>query len=261
MYCWQDNYSREAIKQDFAAGIKELDQELAEEEDAANFNPEEEVRDYDEVAASLPVFCVSSRGYQKLMGRFKKDKPVLGFTAIEATEIPALQVHCSQLTESNREAACKTFLNSLNALLNSLRLWSSSDGTSAHLTDDQLRREKEILEGKLGQLDTVRSLFGLYDPLFALFCSRCRKWLKCYANYRFRPSRDRSSRSQPTSSRNSKNTCTRSSQQRSKLPRTKHSSRKHTGVRTDLKAASHGRRTKLWCVVMESTRMLRAYIT
>ncbi len=58
-------YSKGAIQQDFAAGIKELDQELAAEEDEENFNPDAEIRDYDEVARGLPVFCVSSRGYRK----------------------------------------------------------------------------------------------------------------------------------------------------------------------------------------------------
>lgn len=163
----RNNYSRQAIKQDFASGIKELDMENAEEEDAANFNPDEELRDYHEVAASLPVFCVSSRGYQKLMGRLKKDKNVNGFEDVDATEIPQLQSHCSKLTEKNREAACKRFLNSLNALLNSLRLWRSSDGTSANLTDEQLQREKDVLEGKLDQLDTVRSLSACMTSLLA----------------------------------------------------------------------------------------------
>lgn len=83
----RNNYSGEAIKQDFAAGIKELDQELAEEEDPARFDADEDIRNYDDVAASLPVFCVSSRAYQKMCGRFKRDKHVLGFDNIEATEI------------------------------------------------------------------------------------------------------------------------------------------------------------------------------
>ncbi|RDL34493.1 uncharacterized protein BP5553_07621 [Venustampulla echinocandica] len=59
-------YSRSAIQVDFAAGIKELDQENAQEADEANFNPDEDIRNYEEVARSLPVFCVSSRAYQKL---------------------------------------------------------------------------------------------------------------------------------------------------------------------------------------------------
>lgn len=37
-------YSKGAIQQDFAAGIKELDQELAAEEDEENFDPDAEVR-------------------------------------------------------------------------------------------------------------------------------------------------------------------------------------------------------------------------
>ena len=58
-------------------------------------HPEED--DYDEVAASLPVFCVSSRAYQRLMGRMKKDKDVHGFIDVDATEVPSLQRHCSML--------------------------------------------------------------------------------------------------------------------------------------------------------------------
>jgi hypothetical protein len=36
----RNEYSRAAIRQDYAAGIRELDQEIAEEEDAVNFDPE-----------------------------------------------------------------------------------------------------------------------------------------------------------------------------------------------------------------------------
>lgn len=35
----RNQYSKGAIQQDFAAGIKELDQEIAAEEDEENFNP------------------------------------------------------------------------------------------------------------------------------------------------------------------------------------------------------------------------------
>lgn len=93
----RNQYSKGAIQQDFAAGIKEIDQEIAAEEDEENFNPDTDIRDYDEVAKSLAVFCVSSRGYQKLQGRLRKDPPVPGFTTIEETEIPALQAHVSRV--------------------------------------------------------------------------------------------------------------------------------------------------------------------
>jgi len=83
----RNEYSKGAIQNDFAAGIKELDQENLAEEDEEAFNPEEEIRDYDEVAQSLPVFCVSSRAYQKMSGRLKKDEKVPGFTTPEETGV------------------------------------------------------------------------------------------------------------------------------------------------------------------------------
>ena len=51
----RNSYSKGAIQQDFAAGIKELDMESLQENE--DFNPDEmdNVRDYGEVARSLPV--------------------------------------------------------------------------------------------------------------------------------------------------------------------------------------------------------------
>lgn len=148
-------YSKGAIQQDFAAGIKELDQELAAEEDEENFNPDAEIRDYDEVARGLPVFCVSSRGYQKLQGRLRKDPHIAGFATIEETEIPQLQAHCEKLTETGRSANCKTFINKLSQLLNSLKLWASSDGTSANMTAEQRAKEARYLQKGLRSLESV----------------------------------------------------------------------------------------------------------
>ncbi|KAL8889342.1 MAG: hypothetical protein Q9215_003371 [Flavoplaca cf. flavocitrina] len=150
----RNQYSKGAIQQDFAAGIKEIDQEIAAEEDEDNFNPEEDVRDYDEVAKSLPVFCVSSRGYQKLQGRLRKDPPVPGFTSIEETEIPALQAHCEKLTETGRTNKCQAFINRLSSLLNSLTIWASSDGTGANLTREQKAKEARYLQKGMEGLET-----------------------------------------------------------------------------------------------------------
>lgn len=149
----RNEYSRGAIRQDFAAGIKELDQENALEDDPDNFDPETDMRDYDEVARSLPVFCVSSRAYQKLSGRMQKDREVAGFTAAEQTEIPQLQAHCKKLTEHGRQASCKRFLNGMNQLLTSLSLWASDDGSSMKMTLQQRASERSFLTGKLKKLE------------------------------------------------------------------------------------------------------------
>ncbi|KAF2503115.1 hypothetical protein BU16DRAFT_29835 [Lophium mytilinum] len=148
----RNQYSKGAIQQDFAAGIKELDQENAMEQDEENFNPDEDIRDYDHVARSLPVFCVSSRAYQKLCGRLKKDAPVPGFTSMDETEIPQLQAHCKKLTEAGRASTCRTFLNNLSQLLTSLNLWSSNDGSGINFTDEDRRKQAHFLHRKLEEL-------------------------------------------------------------------------------------------------------------
>jgi hypothetical protein len=149
----RNDYSRSAIQQDFAAGIRELDQENAEDEDPDNFDPYEDIRDYDEVANSLPVFCVSSRAYQKLSGRLKKDNDVPGFSNLAQTEIPKLQEHCKKLTEKNRQATCRRFLNALVQLINSLGLWASDDGTGVKMSDKQRDVEKTFLVHRLKELE------------------------------------------------------------------------------------------------------------
>ncbi|KAK3319346.1 hypothetical protein B0H66DRAFT_591910 [Apodospora peruviana] len=88
----RNEYSRQAIKHDFAMGIKELDQENAAEEDEATFDPEVDLRDFDAVARFLPGFCVSSRAFQKISGRLEKDNfNEAGFESADDTEIPQLQ--------------------------------------------------------------------------------------------------------------------------------------------------------------------------
>lgn len=151
----RNQYSKGAIQQDFAQGIRELDQELAAEEDEEKFNPDADTRDYGEVARSLPVFCVSSRGYQKLQGRLRKDSNIPGFKALEETEIPQLQAHCKQLTVAGRTSNCKRFINNLSQLLNSLSIWASNDGSGANMTADQRRREEKYLQKGLKELETV----------------------------------------------------------------------------------------------------------
>ncbi|EHL03633.1 putative GTPase SLIP-GC [Glarea lozoyensis 74030] len=149
----RNDYFTTAIQQDFADGVKELDMENAEEENEDNFDPDREIRDYAEVAKSLKVFCVSSRAYQKLSGRMKKDADVPGFPEKDDTMIPQLQAHCKKLTEGGRASNCRRFLTDLNQLLNSLSLWSANDGTGLHMTKSQVDAESRFLKARLQTLD------------------------------------------------------------------------------------------------------------
>jgi hypothetical protein len=149
----RNDYSKRAIQQDFAAGIKELDQENAVEEDEENFNPDEELRDYEEVGKSLPVFCVSSRAYQQMSGRLQKDDAVPGFKIPEETEMPQLQAHCKKLTEAGRIQTARTFLLSLCQQLTTFTLWASDDGTGLKMTDDDKRKQVKYLDKRLEELE------------------------------------------------------------------------------------------------------------
>lgn len=158
----RNEYSKTAIQQDFAAGIKELDQENDAEEDEDNFNPEVDKRDYEQVGKSLPVFCVSSRAYQQMRGRLRKDDTVPGFLTPEETEMPQLQAHCKKLTEAGRVQTCRTFLLTFCQLLTALDLWASNDGTGANMSDDDKRKQIRYLERILKHLDK-----GLEDAIAA----------------------------------------------------------------------------------------------
>lgn len=149
----RNKYSKRAIQRDFADGIRELDMEAAQEEDPEQFNPEDELRDYDEVARTLPVFCVSSRAYQKLKCRLQRDNNVPGFRSAKEAEIPQLQAHCKKLTEAGRASNCRAFLTNLCQLLNSLGLWASNDGSGVDLTDAQLAAETRFLKTRLKTLE------------------------------------------------------------------------------------------------------------
>ena len=66
-------------------------------------------RDYAEVAKNLKVFCVSSKAYQKLSGRFEKEDAMPGFVDLDDTEMPALRKHALNMTQDIRAATCRRF--------------------------------------------------------------------------------------------------------------------------------------------------------
>ncbi|KAF3022453.1 hypothetical protein E8E14_009036 [Neopestalotiopsis sp. 37M] len=174
--------SRSAIRDDFARGIKELDHDYMNDED---FDPEDEIRNYDQVAESLPVFCVSSIAYQTLSGRFRQDGKTPGFQSLEETEVPQLQDHAIALTESARAETAKRFLGLAFQQLNSLSIWAISNTTQHQLGAAEKVAEKAHLGKVLGQLrhDLVKLINETVDDcreklkkkLFSVFDVACSK--------------------------------------------------------------------------------------
>ncbi|QSS52564.1 hypothetical protein I7I53_08251 [Histoplasma capsulatum var. duboisii H88] len=142
------------IRQDFTDGVRQLDEANVEEE---SFDPSVDLRDYDQVARALPVFCVSSKAYQKLKGRLRRDHAVKAFCNTEETEIPALQAHCLSLTVAQRKSGCQSFLNGLQQLMNSLDLLCSISGSSESLCEERKENNRVFLQSRLDALQLVCS--------------------------------------------------------------------------------------------------------
>ncbi|KAI1281346.1 hypothetical protein F5Y07DRAFT_395830 [Xylaria sp. FL0933] len=146
----RNDYSRRAIRDQFALGLKEIDEHEAQRVDPNRFDPERKLRDYAEVGRALPVFCVSSRAYQALSTDEERMK---GFGKKEDTEIPQLQAHTIQLTVATRMRGTKSFLNDLAQTLNSLYLWSSKKDTEIYLTDEEKKTEMGYVRDQIEELD------------------------------------------------------------------------------------------------------------
>lgn len=151
----RNQYAKERIQEDFAAGIRQLDQENAAVQDDNEFDPNFPIRDYEALAKSLNVFCVSAKAYQSLNRRFRGDHAVKGFSELEQTEIPQVQRYCVQATTAARMAACTNFLNSLEQFLNSVKLLSSRKDGGIELTQEKTEEDDKFLNEQLELLRKV----------------------------------------------------------------------------------------------------------
>lgn len=132
-----------------------MDLDIAMREDEENFDPREEARDYAALAGNLPVFCVSSKAYQKMSGRLERDEKVDGFPDIENTGIPGLQRHALKIIESTRVIACQRFLNELRRYLMSLMMQVVIPQQPLKLADEMRQQELDFLEESLEVLSQV----------------------------------------------------------------------------------------------------------
>lgn len=128
---------------------------MAERENAELFDPSRDLRNYDEVADQLSVFCVSARAYLKMSGKLEKDDHLPGFTDVQQSEIPQLQAHAIRLTTSTRLTTCRRFFTAVEQLLNSLMLQVIVDDRST--VPEVKRQEFAYLELALEALTKVWS--------------------------------------------------------------------------------------------------------
>jgi len=158
----RNKYSMKAIRSDFADGVRETVEDADADSQAPRVNLPATEPDYDHIAHSLPVFCVSSRGYQSLMGR-TKDKTIEGYRSLADTQIPQLQEHAMRLGDLELATTRKEFLADLARLYRSLLLWAASgrspgDTRTETLTDDEtlkISRLDNLIAALRTEMDTL----------------------------------------------------------------------------------------------------------
>ncbi|KAJ0283740.1 hypothetical protein COL940_004522 [Colletotrichum noveboracense] len=149
----RNKYSREEIQKDFAFGLKELDDELLAEQAQSDGQPPEVADiDYERIGRDLPVYCISSRSYQQLRGRMKKDRRVAGFTTLEETEVPGLQRHTLEFAAAVQDGYFKSHLNEICRLLRGIDLFLAGDEATLKMSDAERQEECKFLEKAVGKL-------------------------------------------------------------------------------------------------------------
>lgn len=167
---------QDAIRQDFAAGIREIDEE-DDSADTENYDPSVQKRDYDEVASSLEVFCISSKAYQQLQKTIRTGKTIVeGFRTLEDTEIPKLQQHAMMSAKIGQIRSNKVYLNQFSQVMNSLTVWTANNELSLQpglsrqtgpMNEESKGYEMKFLEYQIDALKRVSKFSCLYVPRVA----------------------------------------------------------------------------------------------
>ncbi|KAL0573916.1 hypothetical protein V5O48_008036 [Marasmius crinis-equi] len=123
----RNDFSKRRLQEDFRLGIKEVDDSYMQQSDPDNFDPDEDLRDYEKI--QLPVFTCSSRDYQRLRKLVRDDEAAVCFSNVEDTGIPGLQDWCHQLTSASRVKTARNLFSSVKALCTSLNAYIEDSGT------------------------------------------------------------------------------------------------------------------------------------
>ncbi|CAD6445389.1 3ebc6d55-2da4-45e6-985d-8108c33c4a1d [Sclerotinia trifoliorum] len=154
----RNNYTQEHLKMDFENGLREFKQDISDDlNDERPLGNEDDVESKNLVFCQglvdqLHVFCVSSKGYQKLSGRFKRDRIPEGFTTVNDTFIPSLQEYAVASTLIARTKVNDAFLNEFNLLKLTIKSWAEND-TPNSLSSSQKHALNARLEERIETLN------------------------------------------------------------------------------------------------------------
>ncbi|KAK6601194.1 hypothetical protein H4I95_08176 [Botrytis cinerea] len=153
----RSRYTQEHLRMDFENGLRELKQDISDDaNDKKQLGNEDEAESKHLVyrrglTEQLQIFCVSSKGYQRLCGRFKRDPLPNGFGTIKDTCIPKLQEYAAASTLTVRGKIADSFLTESNLLKLSIKSWAENVSPNS-LSASQTDKLNEMLGEKLETL-------------------------------------------------------------------------------------------------------------
>ncbi|KAK1535551.1 hypothetical protein CPAR01_09093 [Colletotrichum paranaense] len=140
---------------DLSKQLRLFDEELlAEQEGEMRTRQQVEVvsPDYEQIGRDLPVFCISSRGYQQLRGRMKKDHRVVGFTSLDDTGVPGLRDYTLEQAAAIQASHFRHHLSEICRLLGALDLFFAGDVANLKLSENEKKQETQSLGVALTKL-------------------------------------------------------------------------------------------------------------
>ncbi|KAG8156694.1 hypothetical protein KVR01_013485 [Diaporthe batatas] len=143
---------KNSIRDDFASGIRELDEDEPEGEEGTFDPTTAQSRDYRQVAQSLPVFTISAKAYQRMCRPKKRETQIDGFKILFDTEIPQLVEHAMKLPEKGRIIALRNWLNEVRRLLVSLIIWCTAGDVNLgaiHMSAHEQTWEMQFLQNEI----------------------------------------------------------------------------------------------------------------
>ncbi|KAK4668428.1 uncharacterized protein QC764_0102090 [Podospora pseudoanserina] len=148
---FRNDFSKPELQRQFGEGVLELDEEDAAYDD--DYDPSKVQQDkYYKIGKKLPVFCVSSNSYHKLMGRLQEDESIHGFTTTDDTQVPMLKEHALNIVAQIECENYRQVLRDFARFLTGLHLRVLVAAKPYTLVEDIREVEKAILQDRLNEL-------------------------------------------------------------------------------------------------------------
>ncbi|CAP68755.1 uncharacterized protein PODANS_7_7240 [Podospora anserina S mat+] len=134
--CFRNDFSKPELQRQFGEGVLDKVQQDK----------------YYEIVKKLPVFCVSSNAYHKLMGRLQEGESIHGFTTTDDTQIPMLKEHALNIVAQIECENYRQVLRDFARFLTGLHLRVLVAAKHYTLAEDIREVEKAILQDRLNEL-------------------------------------------------------------------------------------------------------------